>query len=515
MKLNFKQKFFSLLVLVILLGCQNLFSEFDKKIQREFVILTSHTNPDLNPHTASYSTEAQLINALYEGLFSYDPITLQPIPAICEGYKLSRDKKTWTFTLKENITFSNGEKITSQTVKNSWLKLLQTKDAPYSSLFDIVQGAVEFKKGLITEEELGIKIKDEKTISVKLISPAEHFPNILCTQAFSIVSETENVFSGPFVLKEFTESYILFEKNENYWDAENVALPSIRILISDNEEENTYLYNIGKIDWAMDVLTINKVLNPNSIFLTTQFGTEYFFFKPLQEPWDNPTLRLALLSAIPWNEFQEKSLVKSTNFIVPIYDYPQIFGVPEYDLDAALDLKKQAGFENQTLSLICAIQDSEYSLELAKKLQSYWKKIGVELIIQKTPANRYLKSIPGWNAQLFTYSWVGDFADPIAFLELFRGDSSLNVSGWKNSEYDSLLNQSSLLSDEERLTKLSEAEQFLLDQGMVIPISHSISFNAVDTSYVKGWYENALNYHPLKNIYLQEEKIFPNVVKLN
>ena len=515
MKSIFKQKFFSLFVLIILCCCQNMFSQFDSKYQREFVISISQMNPDLNPHTASYSTEAQIINGLYEGLFTYDPLTLQPIPAICESFKLSRDKKTWTFTLKEDITFSDGEKITAQTVKNSWLKLLQTKDAPYSSLFDIVQGAVEYKKGLISEEELGIKIKDDKTIIVKLINPAEHFPNILCVQAFAIVSEKENVFSGAFVLKEYSDSHIILEKNENYWDAENVALPSIRILISDNEEENTYLYNIGKIDWAMDMLEIKKVLNPNSIFLTTQFGTEYFFFKPLEEPWDNPILRNALLSAIPWNEFQEKSMVKATNFIVPIYDYPQIFGVPEYDLDVALDLKKQAGYENQTLSLICAIQDSDYCFELAKKLQTYWKQIGVELIIQKTPANRYLKSISGWNAQVFTYSWVGDFADPMAFLELFRGDSSLNVSGWKNPEYDSLLNQSSLLSGEDRLIKLSEAEQFLLDQGMVIPISHSISFNAIDTSYIKGWYENALNYHPLKSIFLLEEKIFTNIVLAN
>ena len=515
MKSIFKQKFFSFFILITLFCSQSVFSQFDVKYQREFVISISQMNPDLNPHTASYSTEAQIINGLYEGLFTYDPLTLQPIPAICESFKLSRDKKTWTFTLKEDITFSDGEKITAQTVKNSWLKLLQTKDAPYSSLFDIIQGAVEYKKGLISEEELGIKIKDDKTISVKLINPAEHFPNILCVQAFAIVSEKENVFSGAFVLKEYSDSHIILEKNENYWDAENVALPSIRILISDNEEENTYLYNIGKIDWAMNMLEIKKVLNPNSIFLTTQFGTEYFFFKPLEEPWDNPTLRLALLSAIPWNEFQEKSMVKATNFIVPIYDYPQIFGVPEYDLDVALDLKKQAGYENQTLSLICAIQDSDYCFELAKKLQTYWKQIGVELIIQKTPANRYLKSITGWNAQVFTYSWVGDFADPMAFLELFRGDSSLNVSGWKNPEYDSLLNQSSLLSGEDRLIKLSEAEQFLLDQGMVIPISHSISFNAIDTSYIKGWYENALNYHPLKSIYLLEEKIFTNIVLAN
>ena len=57
----------------------------------------------VDPHTANYSSEAQILTGLYEGLFSYDPLTLQPVPAICDTYKLSRDKKTWTFTLKENV----------------------------------------------------------------------------------------------------------------------------------------------------------------------------------------------------------------------------------------------------------------------------------------------------------------------------------------------------------------------------------------------------------------------------
>ena len=118
--------------------CQSVFSQFVPENQREFVISTSHISPDLNPHTASYNTEIQIINGLYEGLFSYDPITLQAIPAICESYKLSRDKKTWTFVLKENICFSDGTKIAAQNVKDSWIKLLQTKDAPFASLFPFI-----------------------------------------------------------------------------------------------------------------------------------------------------------------------------------------------------------------------------------------------------------------------------------------------------------------------------------------------------------------------------------------
>ena len=91
----------------------------------------------------------------------------------------------------------------------------------------------------------------------------------------------------------------------------------------------------------------------------------------------------------------------------------------------------------------------------------------------------------------------------------------MNVSGWKDETFDNLLLQSATLSGQDRFKKLSEAEQYLLDQGMIIPISHSVSLNVIDTSYVKGWFENALNFHPLKYIYLEKEMSFPNIVKIN
>ncbi len=146
-------------------------------------------------------------------------------------------------------------------------------------------------------------------------------------------------------------------------------------------------------------------------------------------------------------------------------------------------------------------------------LKSAWEQIGVTLEIQKTPTNRYLQSIQGWDADLFTYTWIGDFADPLAFLELFRSNSSLNETQWENSAYDQLLLEASQMNDpENRYKKLAEAEKLLLDQAVIIPISHPVSFNVIDRNLIGGWYDNALDIHPLKYLYFNETKPIQGLV---
>ena len=105
--------------------------------EKNFVIIEAKHDYNLNPRTANYSAEAQILTGLYEGLFSYDPITLEPVYAMAKNYRISRDKKRWTFELREELKFSDGEPITAETVRSSFLKLLSTPNAPFSSLLDM------------------------------------------------------------------------------------------------------------------------------------------------------------------------------------------------------------------------------------------------------------------------------------------------------------------------------------------------------------------------------------------
>ena len=152
-----KKNLLALVSGVLLIG--NLLAQ-DLPPQRQINIISALHSYDLNPMSASYTSEAQLFTGIYEGLFSYDPMNLNPLPAICVSYKTSRDKKRWTFTLRENAKFSDGSKITAQTVKDSWMKLLATPNAPFASLIDSISGAQEFRTGKVTADKVRIDVRD-------------------------------------------------------------------------------------------------------------------------------------------------------------------------------------------------------------------------------------------------------------------------------------------------------------------------------------------------------------------
>lgn len=486
--------------------------KINKSIQRNFTIIENVHNLNLNPHTATYTSEAQILGNIYEGLFSYDPATLAPLPAIAESYKISRNKRRWTFTIRENAKFSDGNPITAQTVKDSWIKLLSNQKALYASLFDIITGAEDFRNGNTTAENVGISVKDEKTLVVQLNAPASHFNRILCHHAFAVVGSDLSVSSGPFYISQQNEKNLVLQKNEFYWDIDSVNLPQITILFSDDSNENTYLFNSGNADWICSSVEIEKVIIKNSVQLAAEFGTQYLFFKSSKEPWNNPEIRMALLTAVPWEELRKNYPIKAENFIYPLYGYPAVTGFSDTDAEEALELmneaRKKAGIPgDKILELTFGVIENSYSQKQAEMLKKAWEPLGVKLQTVSKPSGEYLTAIPDWDADLFTYTWIGDFSDPLSFLELFRGNSTLNVSKYSNQEFDSLLDEASADDTENHLKLLAKAEQILLDDGMIIPISHPVSINAVDLKCIGGWFQNSLDVHPFKYIYFKENQL--------
>jgi oligopeptide transport system substrate-binding protein len=182
------------------------------------------------------------------------------------------------------------------------------------------------------------------------------------------------------------------------------------------------------------------------------------------------------------------------------------------------EAKKSAGMkESDKLKIkfeLTAVSDRQK--EFFQILSDAWKPLGVELEASITNDYRYVESISESEADLFVYSWIGDFADPLAFLELFKDGSTLNQTVWKNEKFNDLLKQAAETTDSDTHNKLlSQAETALLDDGVVMPIRHSMSLNAVNTNAVGGWYTNALDIHPYKYLYFKDYKQkIPNVVKL-
>ena len=154
--------------------------EIDESIQRELVIFHSMANLNLNPHTSAYVSEAQILNGVYEGLFSYNAATLEPDNALAQDFRISRDKLRWTFTIREGAKTSSGQEITAQTIKDSWLNLIANKGAYYSSLLDVIKGAREYRLSNGKREDVAIYASGRK-LSVELTRPTSHLNKILCS----------------------------------------------------------------------------------------------------------------------------------------------------------------------------------------------------------------------------------------------------------------------------------------------------------------------------------------------
>ena len=492
---------------------------------QNFIIIESVNPHELNPQITSYTSDSQILSGLYEGLFSYNPVTLEPQYAIANSYKISRDKKRWTISLRPDAKFSNGEEITAQSVRDAWLELLATPNAPYASLLDIIRGAGEYRTGQGKAEDVGIYPVDNQTLSIYLTKPANYLPRVLCHSSFAIIHRNPTVYSGPYLLDEQVNGKYILKKNPYYWDAQNVKLDQITFLQSDDKDQNAYLYNIGQADWITADVDTTKILDSKALQVNALFGTSYFFFKTsdkkpshTKSAWDYPEFRNAVLEAFPWELMRGNASVPATTFVYPLNDYPQIEGFSYTDnLEAKLKMKdaraKYGISEDEIIPLTFTI--TAYTLNDDKKtaLKTALQPLGIDLIFQELPALSYIALSKSSDADLFAYTWIGDFADPLAFLELFRSGSTLNDSGWKNDDFDALLDQAATVSEKDRPELLGKAEEILLDSGMVIPLYHPVCFNLIDTNEVGGWSCNAFDVHPLKYLYKKVEvKNDPNAI---
>ncbi|MCR4948703.1 MAG: peptide ABC transporter substrate-binding protein [Treponema sp.] len=491
------------------------------ELQQNFIIVESVRAHELNPQVTNYSSDSQLLNGLFEGLFEISPISFEPQYAIAQDFKISRDKKRWTIILRDDARFSNGEKITAEAVRDSWFRMLANPDAPYSSLFDIVRGAEAFRKGQVDFSEVGIYATSENTLAIYLNSPANYLPKILCHTAFSITHSNPEVYSGPYELEIIAGQRYILKKNPYYWDSKNVILERITFLQSDNADDNTYFFNTGAVDWICGKVNQTQILDTKAFQMSAAFGTGYLYFKmsnkkpapdKCSKVWDYPEFRNAIIEAFPWTTIHKKYLIPATTLVYPLTGYPQVQGFDYTDaIEASIKMKdareKYNVAPDEIIPLVMNVFEGEFSETEQAEMKNAFEPLGVELRINEVPSYLYYATAPSTNADLFITSWIGDFADPLAFLELFRSGSTMNDSGWQNEAFDALLEKAAVLTDEqERYNLLAQAENLLLDSGMVLPLYRAVTSGVIDLTEVGGWYSNAFDVHPLKYIYKKRPK---------
>ena len=343
----------------------------------------------------------------------------------------------------------------------------------------------------------------------------------MCHTAFSITHSDPEIYSGPYELELAEGQKYVLKKNPYYWDVKNVQLERITFLQSEDADENTYYFNTGAVDWVNAKVNQNQLLDPKAIQVCAEFGTGFLFFKMSDKKphgsktsklWDYPEFRNAVIEAFPWETVRKKYLIPATTLVYPLTGYPTVEGFDYTDaIEASLKMKdartKYSVPQEEIIPLVMHVFENEFNETEEKEIREALEALGIELTIRESPSYMYYSTTSTADADIFITSWIGDFADPLAFLELFRNGSTMNDSGWKNKTYDNLLEKAAALTDEqERYNLLAQAETILLDEGMVLPLYRAVTSSIVDLSEVGGWYANAFDIHPLKYLYKKKPK---------
>jgi oligopeptide transport system substrate-binding protein len=498
------------------------------KNRDELTVTFSKGEVELDFRKSYLASEAQLFTAIYEGLFSYHPITLEPVPALAEKWELSNDKKQWTFTLRANAKYSNGDPVTAEDFRAAWLSILSPdKEAPYSSLYDIIEGAKEYRNGEIQDaSKVGIIVSGPRTLVVKLNAPASFFPSMLSHHSFSPIhpsmlnvddwTASPPISNGPFRIIEMDEDKIVFEKTDNYWDAKNVSLNKITARFTETGEDASRLWNSGEARWISGDVDFDALTDLSGIQANPMFATYYYFIRSGEKPWNDYRLRRALILALPWDEIRLGHYQPASTLIYPLPGYPKINGLSETNIDEAVKLLAEAGFPGGKglPELVFRITPSPEAARITGLMANAWKEqLGIPVRVEIVPYSRYFQALKTGGYNVGFSNWIGDFADPYTFLQMWRRDSNLNDSGYNDDDYEALMEKSML--EEGRAARwaiLAEAEQLLLDRGSVLPISFSVAYNVVDMGELDGWYPNALDIHPFKYFSFKAFHPLPGVV---
>jgi peptide/nickel transport system substrate-binding protein/oligopeptide transport system substrate-binding protein len=472
------------------------------------------------------ASEAQLFTALYEGLFSYHPFTMEPVPAMASSWKVSEDKKQWTFSLREKAQYWNGDPVTAEDFRSAWLSLLDpARESPYSSLFDIIRGAKEYRLGLLADPaEVGIEAPDSKTLVVDLNSPASFFPSMLCHHSFSPIHRSMTrvedwslappISNGPFYVAENNGQVMVLARNPNYWDVQRVALKKISFLYTQDRDEATALWNSGEARWISGEINFDILTDRSGIMVNALFATHYYFIRSASAPWDDYRIRKALSLVLPWEQLRDGFYLPAKTLIYPIPGYPEVEGLETADLGEAKRLLSEAGYPGGEglPELRIRLTPSMDAARIGGLMAATWmQELGLTVKIDVIPYAQYFQSLKQNDYEVGFSTWIGDFADPYTFLQMWRQDSNLNDARFNDADYEALMERSMTEEGEKRWQTLAEAEKLLLDRGTVLPISYSSALNIVDTAELDGWFPNVLDIHPFKYLAFKAYRPIPGL----
>jgi oligopeptide transport system substrate-binding protein len=527
------------LTVLLLAGCGQGVPDADEGVAQGILLYGNGAEPKtLDPQRATGVTENHIISALLEGLITYHPTDDNlPEPGMAERWEANEDASVWTFHIRDNALWSNGDPVTAADFVYSYKRMLNP-DFPgeYSQMLFQLKNGEAYKSGEIDDfAEVGVAALDDKTLRIELVGPTPYFLNMLKHYSWFPVHPAtieahggpfdmsgewtlqENyVGNGPFVMAEWRPNqYIRVAKSPTYWDRDFMQLNEIYFYPVEDDNTEKRMFDSGLLHISGTVPTndipVLKKTRPDIIHIDPYLGTYFYRFNVTRPPMDNPLVRKALAYAIDRQAIVDKVTLGGQS---PAYAYvPAGFnGYPspkvlDHDPEKARALLAEAGYPGGEgfPELYLLFNTSEGHRKIAEAVVAMWNDtLGINMQLENKEWKVYLDAQTLLDYDVSRSAWIGDYMDPITFLEMFTSGNGNNDTGWSNARYDELINAGfRSKTEEEHFGYLLEAESILLDELPIAPVYWYTRIYLMDPR-VKGWSPKLLDNHPYKYISLGE-----------
>ncbi|WP_188454709.1 peptide ABC transporter substrate-binding protein [Virgibacillus oceani] len=458
--------------------------------------------PSLHPGKATDSTSGAVLNQTFEGLMRINQDG-EAEPAMAESYEVSDDQTKYTFKIREDAKWSNGDPVTAQDFEYAWKWVLnpESPDTDYAYQLYVIKGAEAAKTSEGSLDDVGITAKDDKTLVVELDQPTPYFLDLTAFYTYFPVNHKvvdgvddwaqdvgENyVTNGPFLMESWEhKNQIVLKKNPDYWDAENVKLETVNMYMIDDENTELQMYESSELDWAgsptgsIPLAAIPALKQEGTLNVSPLAGVYYYAFNTEKEPFNNANIRKAFALSIN-REGIVKSITKGEQQPAMALVPPSIFEENNEGYFKDNDVEKakeylQKGLDELGLDKLPKISvtynTSESHAAIAQAIQDMWREnLGVDVELNNEEWNVFLDTMGEGNFQVGRMGWNADFNDAINFLEIFQSVGGNNYTNWENEEYASLLEKSKTETDPAaRRDILRQAEQIFMDEMPIAPI---------------------------------------------
>ncbi|MFZ1057144.1 MAG: peptide ABC transporter substrate-binding protein [Opitutaceae bacterium] len=521
-----------------LFGCSRRETRAEEGIRTQTLLYGNAADPaDLDPQVVYAFTDSQILYTLFEGLTKLEGATSAAVPAGAERWDVSPDGTVYTFHLRRDARWSNGDPVTAGDYTYSYRRVLTPAfGAVYSYVLWPIRNAEAFNAGRITDFSLvGVEALDAYTLQLTLERPTPYLPALAShttwlpvhkavIEKFGRMDEKGTpwtrpgnlVGNGAFTLAEWVpNSRVSVVKNPLYWDAARTRLNRVEFYPIENPEIEELNYRSGQLHvtylFPMSKVAAYRTHRPADLRVDQVLSTYYLFMNTTRPPFDNVKLRLALAHAMDREELS-RDVTRGLYPVARCLTPPNCGGYTagaqiSDDYDLARRLLAEAGYPGGKGLPPIEVQcyETEVPLRMLEALQAMWlKELGVRITIAQLEQKTLFQNQQDRNYTMAFSGWIADYPDPSTFLGTMVTDCGNNWAGWSNKDYDRLILQASNEADNGRRMELFQrAEAILLSEAPLIPLYFRPNVYAISPA-VRGLTTTQVGYHEFNRIWLEK-----------